>query len=92
MENEEEDDTEEKQNEEEAAEDGDLVENFVLEKDAMDQVQVDINNVMEDSQSHPITFGGLLYCNIAESVLKKLSPLEQLTKEELRYGFCKKLL
>ena len=83
-EKEEEDNLEEKQDEEEDLEDQDLVENVVLATGAIEQVKTDLDHAMEDSDTHPITFDGLIYCNMAESILKKLSPLDKLTKEELR--------
>ena len=44
---------------------------------------IQIQNVSNDSDEYPIQYGGLNLCAIAESLLKKLSPLKQLTKDEI---------
>ena len=38
---------------------------------------------MNDSNTHPIQYGGLDLCGLADSLLKKLSPLDQLTENEI---------
>ena len=55
----------------------------MVENRALRHVQEGLNNIMNDSDRHPIQYGGLNLCAIAESLLKKLSPLEQLTQDEI---------
>ena len=38
---------------------------------------------MNDSNTHPIQYVGLDLCGLADSLLKKLSPLDQLTENEI---------
>lgn len=78
------DNSEEKQEEEEAFGDRQLLENAVLANEALNEVEEDLKNDEANSDSHPITHEGLDYCAIARSILKKLSPLDRLTKVELR--------
>ena len=79
-----EDNTEEKQEEEEAVERRiALVEDVVVANHAMSHIREGLQNVSNDSDEYPIQYGGLNLCAIAESLLKKLSPLQQLTKDEI---------
>ena len=60
-----------------------LVENVAIANHAMSHIREGLQNVSNDSDVHPIQYGGLNLCAIAESLLKNLSPLQQLTKDEI---------
>ena len=59
------------------------VENVAIANHAMSHIREGLQNVSNDSDVHPIQYGGLNLCAIAESLLKNLSPLQQLTKDEI---------
>ena len=77
-----EDNFEEMQEDQEAVETGDMIEAAVNSDRNSVQIQ-GLQNIMNDSNTHPIQYGGLDLCGLADSLLKKLSPLDQLTENEI---------
>ena len=77
-----EDNSEEMQEDQEAVETGEMIEAAVNSDRNSVQIQ-GLQNIMNDSNTHPIQYGGLDLCGLADSILKKLSPLDQLTENEI---------
>ena len=77
-----EDNSEEMQEDQEAVETGEMIEAAVNSDRNSVQIQ-GLQNIMNDSNTHPIQYGGLDLCGLADSLLKKLSPLDQLTENEI---------
>ena len=78
-----EDNFEEMQEDQEAVETGDMIEAAVNSDRNSAQIREGLQNIMNDSNTHPIQYGGLDLCGLADSLLKKLSPLDQLTENEI---------
>ena len=77
------DNFEEMQEEQEAVETGDMIEAAVNSDRSSAQIREGLQNIMDDSNTHPIQYGGLDLCGLADSILRKLSPLDELTENEI---------
>ena len=80
------DNFEEMQEEQEAVETGDMIEAAVNSDRSSAQIREGLQNIMDDSNTHPIQYGGLDLCGLADSILRKLSPLDELTENESSKG------
>ena len=59
-----------------------LTEDRLVADHALGQIQEGLLNVTSDSDKRPIQYKRLNLCGIADFLMKKLSPLQQLTKDE----------